>query len=157
MRRLVSLAALVVLVSCSSSSAPRSSDFMSGEAEAAIRRADSQFAANARAGNAAVLTDDFYSADAVVMPPNAPGLRGREAIAGFWSQFLAANAVDLALTPETVTQSCGDLAVENGHYDLTVTPKGGQASHDSGKYIVVWKKSNGRWWATQDIFNSNSK
>jgi ketosteroid isomerase-like protein len=156
MTRLVSIAALVVLASCSSSTSP-STDFMPGDAESAIRRADSQFSANVRAGNAQVLVDDFYAPDAVVMAPNVPAFHGREAIRGFWAQNLAAGSVDLALTTDSVTQSCSDLAVESGHYDVTITPSGGQAIHEAGKYVVVWKKSGGRWWATRDMFNSDTK
>jgi len=156
MKQLVSIAALVVLASCSSSTS-QSSDFTAGDAEGAIRRANSQFSANARAGNAQVLVDDFYAPDAVVMAPNVPAFTGRDAIRAFWTQNLSAGAVDLALTSENVTQSCSDLAVERGHYDVTITPKGGQAIHEAGKYVVVWKKSSGRWWATHDIFNSDTK
>ena len=34
-------------------------------------------------------------------------------------------------------------------------PAGGQAIKEKGKYVVMWKKSNGRWWAVEDIFNSD--
>jgi ketosteroid isomerase-like protein len=155
MTRLVSIAALVVLASCSVSTS-QSTDF-TGDAESAIRRADSQFSANVRAGNAQVLVDDFYAPDAVVMAPNVPAFHGRDAIRGFWAQNLAAGSADLALITDSVTQSCSDMAVESGHYDVTITPRGGQAIHEAGKYVVVWKKNGGRWWATRDIFNSDSK
>ncbi|MDP9360013.1 MAG: SgcJ/EcaC family oxidoreductase [Acidobacteriota bacterium] len=153
MKRLVSITALVILTACSSS--PKSSDFTPGDAENAIRRMNSDLSANARAGNAQAVVDNFYAPDAIVMAPNVPALRGRDAVRGFWTQFLASGAVDVALTPNNVMQSCSDMAVENGRYDLTITPKGGQAIHDTGKYIVVWKKAGGRWWAVNDIFNSD--
>jgi uncharacterized protein (TIGR02246 family) len=154
MKRLVSITALVILAACSSLT-PKSSDFAPGDAENAIRRMNSDLSANVRAGNAQVVVDNFYAPDAVMMAPNAPALRGRDAVRGFWAQFLATGAVDLALTPNNVMQSCAEMAVENGRYDLTITPKGGQAIHDMGKYIVVWKKADGRWWAVNDIFNSD--
>ena len=157
MKRLPSIGVLLVLLvlAACSSSAPGSAGVTAGDAENAIRRANSQLSADARAGNAQAIVDNFYAPDAVVMAPNVPALHGRDAIRAFWTGFLGNGAIDLALTSDHVTQSCSDLAVENGRYDLTITPKGGQAIHDTGKYIVVWKKTAGRWWATEDIFNSD--
>jgi uncharacterized protein (TIGR02246 family) len=132
-----------------------SSDVSPGDAENAIRRANADFAAAARAGNAATLVDNFYAPDAEVMAPNLPAFRGREAIRAFWTAFLANGAVDVALTSTTVTQPSSDVAIETGRYDLSLRPASGQAIKDAGKYMVVWKKSNGRWWAAEDIFNSD--
>ncbi len=154
MKRLVSIAAVSLLTACASS-APKSADFSPGDAEAAIRRADGAFSVNARSGDARATVESFYAPDAVVMPPNMPALRGRDAILPFWTGLLASGSVEIALTPRDVVQSCRDLAVETGHYDVSVTPRGGQATKDAGKYIVVWKKIDGRWWATEDIFNSD--
>jgi uncharacterized protein (TIGR02246 family) len=154
MKRLILATAAAILTACSSS--PRiSSDFSPGDAENAIRRANADFAANARAGNAQTLVNNFYSPDAVVMAPNLPALRGRDAIQQFWTGFLATGSVDLALTSTNVTQPSNDVAVETGRYDLSLRPASGQAIKDAGKYMVVWKKSDGRWWATADIFNSD--
>lgn len=156
MKRLLPIGVLLVLVlAACSSSAPGPAGVTAGDAENAIRRANSQLSADVRAGNAQAIVDNFYAPDAIAMAPNVPALHGRDAIRTFWTQVLGSGAVELALTPNHVTQSCSDLAVENGRYDLTITPKGGQAIHDTGKYIVVWKKGSDRWWATEDIFNSD--
>jgi ketosteroid isomerase-like protein len=154
MKRFILIAAAAILTACSSS--PRiSSEYSPGDAENAIHRADSDFAANARAGNAQTLVSNFYAPDALVMAPNYPALRGRDAIRQFWTGFLASGAVDLALTSTDVTQPSSDLAIETGRYDLSLRPASGQAVKDAGKYIVIWKKSGGRWWAVEDIFNSD--
>jgi uncharacterized protein (TIGR02246 family) len=125
-----------------------------GDADAAIRHANSEFSANARAANAQAIVDNFYASDAVVMAPNMPALHGREALRQFWAGFLTTGAIDLTLTSDNVTQR-DDIAVEMGHYDLTITPKDGPAAKDKGKYVVMWKKSSGRWSAVEDIFNSD--
>lgn len=153
MKRFV-LVAVLVLTGCASSPSI-SSDYSPGDAENAIRRANSDFAANARSGNAQAVVNNFYAPDAVVMAPNLPALRGRDAILQFWTGFLASGAVDLALTSSNVTQPSAEIAIETGRYDLSLRPASGQAIKDAGKYIVVWKKSNGRWWAAEDIFNSD--
>jgi uncharacterized protein (TIGR02246 family) len=154
MKRFVLVAAAVILTACASPR-PISSDVSPGDAGNAIRRANGDFVAAARAGNAATLVDNYYAPDAEVMAPNVPAFRGREAIRAFWTAFLATGSVDLALTSTTVTQPSSDVAIETGRYDLSLRPASGQAIKDAGKYMVVWKKSNGRWWAAEDIFNSD--
>ncbi|MBV8543847.1 MAG: SgcJ/EcaC family oxidoreductase [Acidobacteria bacterium] len=154
MKRFILATAAAILTACSSS--PRiSSDFSPGDAENAIRRANADFAANVRSANAQILVSNFYAPDAVVMAPNYPALRGRDAIQQFWTGFLASGAVDVALTSTNVMQPSSDVAIESGHYDLSLRPASGQAIKDAGKYVVVWKKSDGRWWAVEDIFNSD--
>jgi uncharacterized protein (TIGR02246 family) len=154
MKRSILVAAAVILTACSSS--PRiSSEYSPGDAENAIRRANADFAANARGGNAQTLVNNFYAPDAVVMAPNYPAVRGRDAIRAFWTGFLATGAIDVALTSTNVTQPSSDVAIETGRYDLSIRPASGQAVKEAGKYIVIWKKSNGRWWASEDIFNSD--
>ena len=148
MKRLILVVAASILA-CSSLSAASAAD-----AEAAIRNANREFSANVRAANAQAIVDNFYAPDAVGMAPNMPSLHGREALRQFWTGFLTTGAIDLALTSDNVTQG-DDIAVEMGHYDLTITPKEGPAVKDKGKYVVMWKKSNGRWWAVEDIFNSD--
>jgi ketosteroid isomerase-like protein len=149
MKRLFLVAALAVLAAGASAKAA------SNDAEAGIRRANSEVSANVHASNAQAIVDNYYAPDAVAMAPNLPALHGREAIRKFWVDLFANGAIDLALTSDNVTQSGSDVAVEMGHYDLSITPAGGQVIKDKGKYLVMWKKTNGRWWAVEDIFNSD--
>jgi uncharacterized protein (TIGR02246 family) len=150
MKRLALVAALAVAGCCSSHI---SSDFQAGDAENAIRRIDGELSAAANAGNAAALAG-FYASDAVLMPPNAPAQRGRDAIQKFWTGFLSLGRIDLRLTTDEVVQS-GDLAVEAGSYALTITPGSGAPIRDSGKFLVRWRKDNGTWQLARDIFNSD--
>jgi len=145
MKRL-SVFAILLFAACAST-------MPANDAEEAIRKADAEFATNARAGNVAALAA-VYADDAVIMPPNAPAFRGPDAIRQFWTGFLAAGQIDVALTPDKVTQS-GDLAAEIGHYDLTITPKGAAPIHDKGKYLVTWRRTGGTWKIIGDIFNSD--
>jgi ketosteroid isomerase-like protein len=62
---------------------------------------------------------------------------------------------DLTFTPEQIVVSAsGDMALDRGTYRLTVAPSG-KAQHDTGKYVVVWRKASGDWKAAADIFNSD--
>lgn len=153
MKRLISVTAICIVTISFSTLATAATS--SGDAEEAIRKANSECSANVHAANAQAIVDNYYAPDAVAMAPNMPALRGREAIRQFWVGFLASGAVDLVLTSDNVTQASASVAVEMGHYDLSVTPAGGQAIKDKGKYLVMWKKANGRWWAVEDIFNSD--
>jgi uncharacterized protein (TIGR02246 family) len=150
MKRLIWTSAIAVFAACLTST-----PLLAGDAESAIRRANSDFSANVRAANAQAIVDSFYAPDAVGMAPNMPALHGREALRQFWAGFLTTGAIDLVLTSDHVTQPSDDVAVERGHYDLSIATKDAQTVKDKGKYLVMWKKTNGRWWAVEDIFNSD--
>ena len=131
-----------------------SRDFQSGDAEAVIHRASADFTRAVNAGNVDAIVS-AYGDSAVLMPPNAPAFRGKDSIRKFWSGFLAIGKFDGSLVTDDVIQS-GDLAVETGHYELTITPKGSTTTvKDSGKYLVAWQKVDGKWRIERDIFNSN--
>lgn len=143
---------LIVFAACASRP---SADFQSGDAENAIRKADAAFSTAARAGDANALADT-YAADALLLPPNMPMLRGREAIRAFWSGLLgSASAVDLTLNTTEVQQS-GDLAMEMGQYRLHMTPKNATTPvNDEGKFLLAWRKVDGQWKIARDMFSSD--
>ena len=124
------------------------------DAEEAIRKMDREFGAAAHAGNVDGMMTT-YAADAVLMPPNLPAFRGRDAIRQFWSGLLASGKIDANVVADKVIQS-GDMAAELGHYALKITPKGGGTPiEDNGKFVLVWRKVGGQWRAISDIFNSD--
>jgi len=137
----------LVFAACASTMTP------ANDAEDAIRKMDRDFSAAASGGNVEGMMS-IYADDAVLMPPNLPAFRGRDAIRQFWTGFTGAGKIDATLTPDKVMQSC-DMATELGHYALTITPKGGAAVQDTGKYVVTWRKVGGQWKAVADIFNSD--
>ena len=52
----------------------------------------------------------------------------------------------------------GDTAIETGDWTITVQPPGAAepiANADEGKYMVVWKRSHGKWLFYRDIWNSS--
>jgi uncharacterized protein (TIGR02246 family) len=152
MKKLLAISVLL-LAACGSSQT--SSDFQSGDAENYIRQTDAAFGTAMRTNDMDALVNN-YSMDATLMPPNLPAAHGPSAIRATWTGFLGQFAsTDLTLTPDDVQQS-GDLAVETGRYMVHVVPKGTTSPvTDSGKYIVVWKKTDGRWKIFRDIFNSD--
>src|SRR6266542_3517446 len=111
MKRLAVLGTLL-LAACAS--------MPSNDAGEAIRSMSRDFGTAAGSGNVDAMMS-IYADDAVLMPPNLPAFRGRNAIRQFWSGFLGAGKIEATLTPDNIMQSC-DMATEVGHYALSITP-----------------------------------
>ena len=123
--------------------------------ESAVRALAQEFARNANAGDAGKLVSSFYAADATLLPPNAPLIRGAQEIRGFWQGVIDAGAGDATLETLQVDGS-GDLAYEIGRYSFTVPSPSGGRSRDQGKYLVVFRRQpNGGWKAVADAFSSD--
>lgn len=146
----------VALIFCAACTTTTSTNMTAADPRPAIAQANVDFAGAARRGDAAGVAN-FYANDAVMMPPNMPAARGRDAIRQVWSGLLGSGKVDLTLTTDNVIQSC-DLATEVGHYDFAITPNaaGAATQRDSGKYAVTWRNDGGQWRIVADIFNSNA-
>jgi uncharacterized protein (TIGR02246 family) len=97
----------------------------------------------------------LYAEDGAVMPPNAPIGKGHAAIEQTWAGMMGTPGFDLTFVPDQiVVSSSGDMALDRGTYRLKVAPNG-TAQTDTGKYVVVWRKIDGKWKAAADIFNSD--
>jgi ketosteroid isomerase-like protein len=123
---------------------------------AAIRATDSAFASAAEAGDAAGLAGK-YLPDAHLMPPNAPALRGREAVQKFWSGFTGAYQLRMSVTSDEI-EGRGDLAYARGHYTLDATPKGKGSPpiHDEGKFLEILRRQpDGSWGYAVDMYSSD--
>jgi hypothetical protein len=88
------------------------------------------------------------------MPPHAPVANGHAAIRAFLAADTAgAKAAGIKIVPGTSTAGvAGDTGWESGTY--TVTDASG-ATVDSGSYLSVSHKSNGKWLYYRDTYNSD--
>lgn len=123
---------------------------------AAIRAADSTFAAAANAGDVDGLTG-VYARDASLLPPNLPPQKGRTAIRAFWGGFLNAYSVKFEIASDTI-EGRGDLAYNMGQYRFTAVPKerSNPGVADEGKFLEVLKKQpDGSWKYLVDMYSSN--
>jgi len=120
-----------------------------------IEETNAQFMAAVGRGDTAAVAS-LYTEDAVVLAPNAPIARGREAIkALFDGMFQQIGAPQLKLTTSDVTE-IGDTAHEVGAYAMKAQPPGGPAIDDTGKYVVIWKRQRDDSWKLHvDIWNSD--
>ena len=119
--------------------------------KATIEQLNEKFVAAFNKGDAAAVAA-MYTEDAVVLPPGADMVKGRENIRGFWAKM--AEQVQYAkLTTVDVKPLGPDAAREIGTFSLKT--KGPQPQEVSGKYVVVWQKAGNDWKLATDIWNGN--
>ena len=119
--------------------------------KATIEQLNEKFVAAFNKGDAAAVAA-MYTEDAVVLPPGADMVRGRENIRAFWAKT-AEQIQDIKLTTVDVKPLGPDAAREIGTFGLKT--KGAQPQEVTGKYVVVWQKVGGEWKLMTDIWNSN--
>ena len=87
-----------------------------------------------------------YADDAVLLPPGAPIVSGKTAIARrFADQFkqFTVKAVEGRISDVTIS---GDLAVETGTYTMSLALTDGTPVSEQGKYLHVWRRGAGGQW-----------
>ena len=96
----------------------------------------------------------MYTEDGVLMPPHAGVATGHTAIRAFLTADTAgAKAAGVKLVPGAATAGvAGDTGWESGSY--TTTDSSG-ATVDSGSYLSVSRRSNGKWLYVRDTYNSD--
>jgi len=118
---------------------------------ASIQTLNDQFAKAFNTGDAAAVAA-HYTGDAVVLPPGAEMVMGRNAILTFWKS--AADQIgDIKLTAVDVKPLGSNAAREIGTFSLRT--KAAQSQQVTGKYVVVWEKVGGDWKLATDIWNMN--
>ena len=98
----------------------------------------------------------LYSDDAVLSVPGVPPVRGTAAIResftkGVRDMAAAGLSQSPGANPELMVS--GDLAYEWSTF--TLTDKAGKTV-DTGKYLTVFGRRNGKWAIVRDIWNSDS-
>jgi uncharacterized protein (TIGR02246 family) len=113
----------------------------------AVDAANATFVKLFRAGDARGVSE-LYTEDAQVVAPGAEVARGRAAIAAYWAGGMKTTR---GVRLETAhVESSGDLAFEDGVVHL----EGSDGTKSSARYVVVWKRSGGRWLMHRDVWNT---
>jgi uncharacterized protein (TIGR02246 family) len=114
-----------------------------------IEKLNARFAELFNKGDAAGVAA-MYTEDAVVLPPGAGIVRGRNDIQAFWNKA-SETLGDVNLTTVDV-KPLGEMAArETGYFSLRT--KTSPSQEVSGKYVVVWEKVATEWKLSADIWN----
>ncbi len=93
---------------------------------------------------------DLYAEDAEIIAEDAPVVRGRAAILGFFRDQVAR---DISFdTDTTVNIVSGDLALEQGTYRVRDVRRGIDVEY--GERENVWRRLDGKWKNYRSMFNT---
>ena len=92
-----------------------------------------------------------YGTEGVLMLNNMPAIKGKENLTKVWGGFINAGIGAIELNTIEVW---GDenFITEEGTFVLKAKDS---TQLDKGKYLVLWKKENGKWRFHRDISNSD--
>jgi uncharacterized protein (TIGR02246 family) len=140
---------VAVVAACAGPSEPQ---FVQGDANQIRQRTqDYEAAFNGKDASKVAV---FYPGESVLLPPNAPTVRGREGIEKFYVDLYAQGATDLEMETRDVRGN-GPLAYESGAYQMNRKPVTGDALRDRGKYLFIWRKTNNVWSIEYSIWSSD--
>ena len=110
------------------------------------------FAAAFNSGDSARLSQ-LYAVDAIIMPPNAKTIKGKDNIQQYYRTALGSVADSKFTT--TDSKSLGDNQVlEIGTF--TSKTRGAHPRLIAGKFAIVWQKADSDWKVILDIWNLNA-
>jgi uncharacterized protein (TIGR02246 family) len=138
------LIALLLLLSLGSATAQPS------DIRGVIAEGNKQWSVAFSTGDSAALAA-MYTPNAQLLPMHGEIVSGMEAIQQFWQGVIASGVKGATLTTIEVDEQ-GDTAYEVGKYELRGE---GNKVLDHGKYVVIWKRGQGKWRLHRDIWNSN--
>ncbi|RTE55446.1 DUF4440 domain-containing protein [Arenibacter aquaticus] len=129
---------------------PPVTEFNLTTAKAEIEEANKKFMTFLAKGDSIGIANS-YTADAKVMFAGAPSVTGRENIQKLFSGIINSGVTRINLETKEVFGT-EDLLAEEG--EVTVYVNDDTVAEE--KYIILWKKEDGKWKLFRDIANSNS-
>jgi ketosteroid isomerase-like protein len=145
----------LALAACQPSQSPATADSNTDVDSASIRsEADAWFKAIAAKDLEKTLS--FYASDAQYLSAGRPAAATPESRRKLWVEDYATPGFssDEVTTQIEVARS-KDLAYQRGTYVSTMQNEKGQMTKSTGKFVVVWKKQDGRWQAIIDMDNTD--
>ena len=97
---------------------------------------------------------DLYAADALVLRPNVPPVRGAAAIREFFFAALDSGLGEVELEPMRV-EVFGDLAYEAGRCKMLIPVAVSKRREERGKYLVLFARQAGDWKAIADCWSGD--
>jgi len=145
----------MVLLLSSCGAPPASLSAPNDDAASAIRSASEAWDRAHNAGDIDSLMR-LYAESAVSMPFERPALECRTAIeADFRQLFRDADARHQ--TTIVSLEVSGEWAIERGRYEFSMVPRtGGESHRESGKHIVVRRRTDDGWKIQWEIWNTDA-
>lgn len=154
MKRILVLVTFLGLL-CLTLAAQQKASGKRGADEAAIRDTEVQWSKAAQENDVERFAS-FYADDASLFEPNSPVVTGKEAIREAVKKLFATPGLALSFqTAKVDVARSGDMAYTQGSYTMKMNDARGKPMTDTGKYVTVYKKVDGKWKAVADIFNSD--
>ncbi|HQR94782.1 MAG TPA: DUF4440 domain-containing protein, partial [Sediminibacterium sp.] len=152
----IAIGAIMALTSCTSQKtespeASATTSFNLDSVKAEIAASNATYGSSFASGDSAAFVA-HYTTDGCVMPENTPKLCGAGPITAFFNGGMKMGMKDIKLTTEEVMGG-PEVVVETGSYEILGD---NSVSFDKGKFIVSWKKENGKWKMHRDIWNTNN-
>jgi ketosteroid isomerase-like protein len=98
---------------------------------------------------------DLYGADALVLRPNFPAVRGSASIREFFFSALDAGLGEVEMQPLRV-EIFGDVAYEAGRCKMLLPVAMGKRREERGKYLIISaRQGGGDWKAMADCWSSD--
>lgn len=96
---------------------------------------------------------ELYTDDGKILPNGADIIEGREAIAEHFKMKEGYSPLSHTVQSEEIT-ICGEYAYDYGYYQGTNENARKEQNSFSGKYVIIWKKLDGKWLIYVDIWNA---
>lgn len=131
---------------------------VAGQTYSRVETAVRQITQNWRlAANTKQLDDllELYAADALLLRPNVPAIRGAASVREFFVSALGSGFGEVEMEPIKV-EIFGDTAYEAGRCKMLVPSVGGKRREERGKYLLFFTKlPEGDWKITADCWSSD--
>ena len=134
--------------------APHTSGPASKTGSAAVIAVADAYVAAVLKGDAAVVAK-LYRDDAVEMAPGETPVRGRAAIEAFYEHQFEHGRISNFTIEHLDSKAEGASGYDVGTYRQTISLPNGDDVEDSGKYIVIVKRTGGSWKVAYAIYNSD--
>jgi len=91
----------------------------------------------------------LHTPDAVVMPSNAPPMKGSTAIRSGLTEMVKTPGLRLHRIPTRIEVTSPTAATEYGSYTESYDTPGGKM-REAGSYVTIWHRVNGKWRVALD-------
>jgi len=126
-----------------------------GGSDPAVKAIADSYVKASLAGDAKAIAA-LYADDATEMPPNQPSIKGRAAIEQYYTKTMTGVKLTTFTIAHVESRASGDVAYDVGTYQQSLTPPGATTPvKESGKYVVLLKRTGGAWKVTHAIYNSD--